>query len=162
MGSTESAQSLAEADRACTGGPKAPWALLVSGSLAPLGWRGEDAQPRERSPSAGFKLRAGVVGEVRMAVGVGQEGWGSFLGMYPPPPTKQGSEGPTGEGPCSRHGTLSPLLPHPCRKFQRPSTEDRVPGMAKSNTDSAGPPSTPSTPQPPSPAVPQGYLSSRS
>lgn len=86
MGSTESAQSLAEADRAFTGGSKAPWALLVSGSLAPLGWRGEDAQQGERSPSAGFKLRAGVVGEVRMATGVGQEGWGSFLGMCPPPP----------------------------------------------------------------------------
>lgn len=113
MGSTESAQSLAEADRAFTGGPKAPWALLVSGSLAPLGWRGEDAQQGERSPSAGFKLRAGVVGEMRMAMGVGQEGWGSFLGTCPPSPTPQPSKEVRGQQVRALAPGMGPSLP-PC------------------------------------------------
>lgn len=82
-----------------------------------------------------------------MAVGVSLEVGGQLSGNVPSS-TEQGSEGSTGEGPCSRQGTLSPFLPHPCRQFQRPSTEDRVPGVAKSNTDSTDPPSTPSSPQP--------------
>lgn len=84
--------------------------------------------------------------------------WDSFLGMYLPPPPSKGVEGPTGEGPCSRHWT-SLLLPHPADSSQRLLHRGRVPGMAKMHIDSAGPPSTPSTPSSPSPAVPQGYLS---
>lgn len=155
-GSAESTQSLAEADRAPTGGPKEPWALVVSGSLAPLGWRGEDAQHGERSPSAGFILRAGVVGEVRIAVGVSWEGWGSFLGMCPP----SASKGVRGRQVRALAPGRGPSLPSsPCRQFQRPSTEDGVPGWQRVTQ-------TPLThPAPhllPSPAVPQGPLSSQS
>lgn len=60
-------------------GPSGLWKLGTSGLESV-----EDAQQRERSPSAGFKLRAGVV-EVRMAVGVGQKVWDSFLEYLPLP-----------------------------------------------------------------------------
>lgn len=51
-------------------------------------------------------------------------GVGALSGRVPPNKEVGGRQV---RGPCYRLGTVSPFLPHPCRQFQMPSTEEEVP-----------------------------------